>query len=253
MRFPLPRATKRAPQLNFTWFPHGAYGLQFALLGRPQQRSLDLSFTCLSLAGEPTSGHRRSDNEPIEKCFRVKYSSSEEDEVLDATILDSRVDFLQCLLYIACPTQANATASRFFYNVLETGVFVPSLIPLTLRNVRAAMFPSNKMGPPAPPPPGEEEQLQIRRKAAEDLLSLVPMPVLRIFLSTDNREQMLDEVEEDILDPFGDESMNKHLIYSILELVVLRLVPEMADKTPSELLAERGVVAGTDEKDTIND
>jgi hypothetical protein len=35
--------------------------------------------------------------------------------------------------------------------------------------------------------------------------------------------------------------LNKYLIYGILECIVVRLVPEMAAKTPSELLAERGV------------
>ena len=142
---------------------------------------------------------------------------------------------------------------RFLYNQLETRVFTPSLIPLILRNLRAAIFPGNKMGPPAPPLPSEEEQLQLRRKAAEDLLGLVPMPILRTFFATDSRDQMLEEVEEDILDPFTDESMNRRLIYSILELIVARLVPEMAEKTPSELLDERGVVVGAGEKDTFND
>ena len=104
------------------------------------------------------------------------------------------------------------------------------------------------MGPPAPAPPSEEEQVHIQRKAAEDLLSLVPMPILTTFFATASGEQMLAEVEEDILDPFSDTSMNKHLIYSILELVVVSLVPEMTDKTPSELLVERGVTLGAGEK-----
>lgn len=64
---------------------------------------------------------------------------------------------------------------------------------------------------------------------------------------------MLEEMEEDILDPFSDGNMNKHLIYSILELVVVRLVPEMAEKTPSELLDERGVTLGAGEKEKIDD
>ena len=79
------------------------------------------------------------------------------------------------------------------------------------------------------------------------------MPGLRTFFATDSKVAMLAEVEEDILDPFTNESMNKHLIYGILELIVVRLVPEMAEKTPSELLDERGVIVGAGEKDTIND
>ena len=55
---------------------------------------------------------------------------------------------------------------------------------------------------------------------------------------------MLQTVEEEVLDAFSDSNMNKHLIYDILELIVVRLVPEMAEKTPGELLAERGVDVG---------
>lgn len=105
------------------------------------------------------------------------------------------------------------------------------------------------MGPPAPPPPSEAESLQIRRKAAEDLSSLIPTPVLRTFFATTSQQGMLEEIEEDILDAFGSESMNKHLIYGILELIVVRLVPEMAEKSTSELLAERGVIIGPVEKE----
>lgn len=60
---------------------------------------------------------------------------------------------------------------------------------------------------------------------------------------------MLEEVEENILDAFGNESMNKHLIYGILELIVVRLIPETAEKGTSELLAERGVVLRGEEKE----
>ena len=47
---------------------------------------------------------------------------------------------------------------------------------------------------------------------------------------------------EEILDSLGHEKINKYLIYGILECIIVKLVPEMAEKTPSELLAERGVV-----------
>lgn len=52
---------------------------------------------------------------------------------------------------------------------------------------------------------------------------------------------MISHVEE-MLDVFGDTYMNKHLVYNILELVLVRLVPEMGEMTPGELLTERGVV-----------
>ena len=52
---------------------------------------------------------------------------------------------------------------------------------------------------------------------------------------------MQSEVEERMLGWTDDAEMNKYLIYAILDYVVLKLVPEMKDKTPSELLAERGI------------
>jgi len=54
------------------------------------------------------------------------------------------------------------------------------------------------------------------------------------------------EIEESMLSWTSDVEMNKHLVYSILEHVLVRLVPEMQHKTPSELLAERGVFVGAD-------
>lgn len=54
------------------------------------------------------------------------------------------------------------------------------------------------------------------------------------------------EIEESMLCWTSDVEMNKYLIYSILEHVLVRLVPEMQDKTPSELLAERGVLVGAE-------
>jgi hypothetical protein len=56
----------------------------------------------------------------------------------------------------------------------------------------------------------------------------------------DGEDEVVRQVEE-ILDMFGDAYLNRHLVYNILELVVVRLVPELGESTPSELLSERGV------------
>ncbi|OHW90367.1 hypothetical protein CSPAE12_11046 [Colletotrichum incanum] len=55
----------------------------------------------------------------------------------------------------------------------------------------------------------------------------------------DGQEQMLSEIEEGILDVFSDEYCNKHLVYSILELILVRLMPELAEKSVVELWEER--------------
>lgn len=50
--------------------------------------------------------------------------------------------------------------------------------------------------------------------------------------------QMLAEVEA-VLDVFGDPYMNKHLVFAIVELCVVRLVPEMREMGVRELMEAR--------------
>ncbi|KAM0334205.1 hypothetical protein ACHAQA_001226 [Verticillium albo-atrum] len=52
-------------------------------------------------------------------------------------------------------------------------------------------------------------------------------------------ERVLREIEEGILDVFSDEYCNKHLMYGILELILVRLMPELAEKGVAELWEER--------------
>ncbi|KAG7051361.1 PXA domain-containing protein [Colletotrichum scovillei] len=55
----------------------------------------------------------------------------------------------------------------------------------------------------------------------------------------EEQQRMLAEIEEGILDIFSDEYCNKHLVYSILELILVRLMPELAEKGVVELWEER--------------
>ncbi|KAI1335486.1 PXA domain-containing protein [Xylariaceae sp. FL0016] len=54
-----------------------------------------------------------------------------------------------------------------------------------------------------------------------------------------DHERMLSEIESGILDVFSDTYCNKHLIYGILELVLVRLIPELAERGVGELWEER--------------
>ena len=91
----------------------------------------------------------------------------------------------------------------------------------------------------------------------------MPRPIARVYFAVkddvsdrakgkddnDNNEErefedMITQIEEEILDVFGNSYMNRHLVYNILELVVVRLVPELVESGVTELLAERGVVLG---------
>lgn len=46
------------------------------------------------------------------------------------------------------------------------------------------------------------------------------------------------EVEE-VLDVFSDSYANKHLVYGLVELIIVRLMPELSEKGLTELLEER--------------
>lgn len=101
---------------------------------------------------------------------------------------------------------------------------------------------------------------------------MIPRLVARVYFATSNNsnggndekgretdsddevfEDMIGQIEE-MLDVFGDAYMNKHLVYSILELVFVRLIPEMGERSTSELLMERGVaLRDWDEAVDVND
>lgn len=98
------------------------------------------------------------------------------------------------------------------------------------------------MGPPAPPAPSEEERMVIRRRTATSILTLIPPLVARTFFSITDEDEIVSAIEDDMLHPLDDEYLNKHLVYGILELVLVRLLPELGEQPVSALLAERGVI-----------
>jgi hypothetical protein len=51
---------------------------------------------------------------------------------------------------------------------------------------------------------------------------------------------------EDILGCLDDSYLNKHLIFQIIELLVLRLAPELGEHGVCELMAERSVEVQAD-------
>ena len=97
--------------------------------------------------------------------------------------------------------------------------------------------------------PSPAETLFIRRRCAETLLSLVPINVQHIYFGTasgllgqgsekEGRERRIKEVEE-MLNVFSDSYCNKHLMYGIVELILVRLLPELSEKSVEELREER--------------
>jgi hypothetical protein len=136
---------------------------------------------------------------------------------------------------------------RFLYYTISTRLFSSALVAPLLVQIRVLIFPNNSLGPPPPPAPTLEEARRIRSKAASDILKLIPRPVARSFFAIqgrddeEEREVIGKEIEERLLGWTEDAELNKYLIYAVLEHIILRIVPELKDKTASELLAERGV------------
>ncbi|KAL4779685.1 PXA domain-containing protein [Aspergillus varians] len=54
-------------------------------------------------------------------------------------------------------------------------------------------------------------------------------------------EPLASAIENDILDLFADEYCNKHLIYSIIETVLAKILPELSDRSIAELMEDRGI------------
>ena len=116
-------------------------------------------------------------------------------------------------------------------------VLNPAFIPILLRTIRATLFPHNALGPPRKPPSAEEAKV-IKRRCAATLLGMLPARVALGFFATDNAATQLRQVEE-LLDCLDDAYLNKHLIFSIVELLIVRLVPELGERGVQELMDER--------------
>ncbi|KAM0360946.1 hypothetical protein ACHAP4_003040 [Fusarium culmorum] len=131
-------------------------------------------------------------------------------------------------------------------------LFSPSNLPPLLRTLRGVLFPNNAPGKASLFPPSSEAELHaLRRRAAKSLWELLPKGVGRLYFGgrlwrrgtkaegdPSDDEDLVDEMERLLL-VLDDEYCNKHLMYSILELVLARLMPELTEKGVTELWEER--------------
>ncbi|KAJ5246142.1 hypothetical protein N7468_001125 [Penicillium chermesinum] len=54
-------------------------------------------------------------------------------------------------------------------------------------------------------------------------------------------ELLLRAIETDLLDLLADEYCNKHLVYAVLETVLMKVLPELAERSVADLMDDRGV------------
>lgn len=168
---------------------------------------------------------------------------------------------------------------RLLSHLIHRHLLDPASLPPLLRTLRGALFPNNMPGKPTlVAPSSNAELLALRRRCARSLWELVPGWAGRRYFGgggrglrtdpaaggdslgrrekaltgggkgrkvegetrcDDEEDRILSEIETGILDVFGDAYCNKHLMYSVLELFLVRLMPELAEKGVAELWEER--------------
>lgn len=90
------------------------------------------------------------------------------------------------------------------------------------------MFPNNSLGP-GRVPPTPEEAVEMRKKCAAAIIAALPPIIVKQVFATTEAEEVQRQVES-MLDAFGDAYLNKHLVVAIVDLVVVRLFPELSEQ-----------------------
>ncbi|CAE7014348.1 PXA domain containing protein [Pyrenophora teres f. teres] len=149
---------------------------------------------------------------------------------------------LVLLLTIATSMRSSGSARRslfdqFLSHTIHTKILNPAFLPVALRTLRATLFPSNTLGPPREMPTDEEAKV-IKHRCAATLLDLVPSKVAAGFFASSEREDQIRQIE-DTLSCLDDTYLNKHFVFQVVELIVLRLFPELGDQGVKDLLEER--------------
>ncbi|OAA78320.1 PXA domain protein [Akanthomyces lecanii RCEF 1005] len=139
---------------------------------------------------------------------------------------------------------------RLLYHYIQR-LFSASHLPGVLRTLRGVLFPNNAPGKSTlAPPSSHDEFLALRKRAAGALLGLLPTSVAKVYLGGGAPSDTAADAQnggggamvdgmEDLLMVLNDEYCNKHLMYSVLELVLVRLMPEISEKGVGELWEER--------------
>ncbi|KAF1918968.1 hypothetical protein BDU57DRAFT_441448, partial [Ampelomyces quisqualis] len=134
--------------------------------------------------------------------------------------------------------------SRLLSNVVHKRILNPIFVPAVLRTLRTTLFPNNTLGPPRRPP-SDDEIKEIKHRCAVSILGLVPANLAATILAVEDRNAQVADIEY-VLSCLDDSYLNKHLIFQIVDLIILRLVPELGRQGVRDLMEERSVDAHTD-------
>jgi len=101
----------------------------------------------------------------------------------------------------------------------------PAHLPPLLQAIRSAAMPQNVLAPPRIPPTSDEIA-EIKRECARAIMEMVPQAIRELYFASKDTLAIQSDIERR-LDLFGDAYINKHLIVAALELITVRLFPEL--------------------------
>lgn len=128
----------------------------------------------------------------------------------------------------------SSNLTRLLSHHIQTKILDPSRLPSILLLIRTNMFPNNSLGP-GRVPPTPSEALAIKTKCATAIIAAIPPVAVKQVFAGAGEEEVHRRVE-DMLDAFGDAYLNKHLIVGIVDLVIVKLFPELAEQSISSIL-----------------
>jgi hypothetical protein len=127
---------------------------------------------------------------------------------------------------------------RLLSHTIETHVLNPAHVPTILRSLRRTFFPANTFPRHPKSLPDDTSITAIKQQCTQAILGAIPASLRATYLSTRDPEAQAVVVEA-WLGVLSDPYLNKHLVFSLLELCVVRLIPELAVDGPKELLSRR--------------
>ncbi|KAF2159275.1 hypothetical protein M409DRAFT_71161 [Zasmidium cellare ATCC 36951] len=126
--------------------------------------------------------------------------------------------------------QTNSRLDRLMSSTIHQRLLAaaPDWLPPVLQAARSALFPDNVLAAGRAQPPSSDEVVEIKRECARAIVeAMMPDVVGAAFFATKDHDLMREDVEAQVLDLLADAYVNKHLVVLAVELIVVRLFPEL--------------------------
>jgi hypothetical protein len=139
---------------------------------------------------------------------------------------------LKALSPILQTDRMNHILSNLIQNRLVIPLKSEQFIARIFKTARNNLFPADEdMGPPRIEPTLEEFEV-IRQTAKDNLKKVCQKFPLFTFLLIAAKETELDDVLDDFLTSLEHKRINEHLILRLLDLIVIRSIPELSSQVP---------------------